>query len=227
VEKEAAAGKVDALDKTAVKNIELTAAEQPLTATPAVHAENEIATSGGPAAQGQAEQSSKTPPKKTQAESTKEQAAKADFNGHWICTASDDLGPFMQEQGAPWVARVAAKASNYGVGKAQQIIKQNGDEFSVETLGFKNFTQTWTANGPESLTDAATGPQTLLISAIWEDGNKVLSLTMKNTKDGSPIGTIKRYLEGDNCIMMLISPSGNKCKRTFSRKRAMLEGTPA
>lgn len=142
---------------------------------------------------------------------------KRDFNGHYVLTATDDFGPFLVEQGAPWVTRMAAKAGGHGVGKVVNIVKQVGDVFSLEVKGPKNYTQTWTVDGVERTTDGPDGPASALISALWTDDNKALELTMKK-KNGTPIGGQKWYFEGNQRICIVSSPKGLKFKRTFSRK---------
>jgi hypothetical protein len=142
---------------------------------------------------------------------------KADFSGHWILTATEDMGPLLIEAGAPWAARMAAKAAGYGVRRVEQVITQHGDDIDMVVSGIIPFAQSFTANGTDFLCDGPDGKNTLLISGEWVDDNQTLFLTLKK-RDGSPAGTSRNYFEGEERISMVMGPKGTQCRRVFSRK---------
>lgn len=142
--------------------------------------------------------------------------AKVDFSGHWLLTATDDMTDVMNEKKVGWAMRAAAKAAGYGVGKVEQIIKQTGDNFVIETKAAKNFTQQFVADGKEALVSNNDG-ELCPTTATWEQGNTVM-VTVSRTKDGSSGGSLRRYMDGDKYVMMIVTPKGVKCRRIFSRK---------
>lgn len=148
------------------------------------------------------------------------QPAKADLNGSWILCATDDMTKLMEENGIGWAIRKVAKASNYGVGKAEQIIKQTGDDFEIETKAMKNTITKFTADGKEAPNKSMDG-EDVLMTAAWEEDNQVMVCTTTK-RDGTPGGSQRRYLDNstgaDLFVMMIVSPKGVKVRRTFKRK---------
>jgi hypothetical protein len=142
---------------------------------------------------------------------------RVDFSGEWLLTASDDMEPLLKESGVGWALRKAAKSAGYGVGKMQQIIKQNGDEITLEIRARNTITQKFTTDGKEAETKSMEN-EDILMSASWEEDNTVLVIDAKKKKDGSALPRQTRHMEGDKQIITMVTLKGDKLKRTLSRK---------
>jgi len=123
------------------------------------------------------------------------------------------------ELGKDSAYRDAAKAMNWGIGHVKQIVRQNGDDFEIETVGQRSMKSVFSV-GCGACKTTSTDGEDILITSEWrsESGNQVVVSTIKLVKDGTDLPTVKRYLSGKDMVTELCTVKGVVVKRTFSRQ---------
>jgi hypothetical protein len=138
-----------------------------------------------------------------------------DFSGSWLNTRFEgDMEAFMVDIGVGYIGRTAAAAAGYGVGNQTQTIKQIGDAISIEVTFPAAVTQKFQIGNGEQQTLTLNGEACDVVPWWSEDG--VLSLKGRTAK--GPMPSVKRYFQGEEMVMEVISMNGLSIKRFFSRQ---------
>lgn len=149
------------------------------------------------------------------------------LSGDWtMARHQGNFDAFLTEVGAPWVARQAAGAANYGVGKRIEVMKLNGENLTMEMR--TPFTGTTSreirVNGCEQDSYDIMGKRAIKILPYWEkkDGRKTLAVEswVLPARAGDPAEELpfqRRWLEGSEMVMENISAKGTSIKIFFSK----------
>ncbi|XP_078585436.1 sodium/calcium exchanger regulatory protein 1-like [Branchiostoma floridae x Branchiostoma japonicum] len=125
--------------------------------------------------------------------------------GKWKLDRSENFEEFLEEMGAPWIARKAAAKSS----PTQEIII-NGDQIEIKISSIMSTNIMKFTIGTEFESEWAKNKSKAIAS--WEDGKLVLK---ENGANGEIVTT--RHVEGGELMMILNTPKGVVCKRIFKK----------
>ncbi|XP_066268984.1 sodium/calcium exchanger regulatory protein 1-like [Branchiostoma lanceolatum] len=127
------------------------------------------------------------------------------ISGKWKLDRSENFEEFLEEMGAPWIARKAAAKSS----PTQEIVL-NGDEIEVKISSMMSNNVMKFTVGTEFETEWS--KQKSKAIANWEDGKLVVK---ENGANGEVVTT--RHVEGGELFMIITTPKGVVCKRIFKK----------
>jgi hypothetical protein len=138
------------------------------------------------------------------------------FAGCWVLhRVEGDMDALLKELRLPWVARKAAAAAGYGVGKAKKRIAQTRMHMEVENITpLKSFTRRYATDGVER--DEVLEGRSLKVSARWE--GDVLILESRDANSDMRFPKLLRYLQGHELVMEQTLPCGASVKQFFSKE---------
>jgi len=137
-----------------------------------------------------------------------------DFQGSWLCmSVTGDMETFLQDMGLAEGPRKAASAARYGALRQVQNISQSGNFFEVENIIDKPVTMQFVVGNGVQKTPDQDG-KTILIEPSWD--GEVLCIVSKR-ESGELIANSRRYIDGEDMILELRSPSGTAVRRNFQR----------
>lgn len=140
-------------------------------------------------------------------------ASRPDFNGSWVLMRVEgDMESLMKELGLPWVARKAAAAAGYGVGKAKAQIKQTDDRIELETITpMKTFNRIFTTDGLEH--DEELDGRSLKTIVRWDDSTLVVDA--RDAKSSKVFPTTRRYMSGADMVVQQTLHDGKVVRQHF------------
>ncbi|XP_019632864.1 PREDICTED: fatty acid-binding protein homolog 9-like [Branchiostoma belcheri] len=125
--------------------------------------------------------------------------------GKWKLDRSENFEEFLEEMGAPWIARKAAAKSS----PTQEVII-NGDNLEIKLSSIMSTNIMKFTIGTEF--ESEWGGKKNKAVASWEDGKLVMKETGEN---GETVTT--RHVEGGELMMIITTPKGLVCKRIFKK----------
>ncbi|XP_035660105.1 sodium/calcium exchanger regulatory protein 1-like [Branchiostoma floridae] len=127
--------------------------------------------------------------------------------GKWKLHHNEGFEEFLEEMGAPYLARKAVGKSH----PTQEIVI-NGDHVTIKFISMLMTREINFTIGQEFETEWS--GQKNKAMARWEDGKLVMTETGARGKS-----TTSRYVDEDGMLQMVItSPKGLVCKRVFKKK---------
>jgi hypothetical protein len=139
-----------------------------------------------------------------------------DFSGTWkMSRVEGDMEQLMSDAGCGWVLRKMAKSIGYGVGKAFQEIRQDGNDFVVThrnpvknvEVSFRVGTGFQRMNGEDG--------HIAFASQRW-DSNVLITDAKK--QNGETLPSARRYLNGCDCMVIEYQTSkGAVVKNMFTK----------
>lgn len=148
--------------------------------------------------------------------SSTEELARTDFSGRWLLEEIEgDCELLLIDAGAHWALRKLAKGMKYGLGRATQDIRQEGDAFVVVSEGGPRVTtQNFRAGAGEQQVMMPDGSM-VVGTPQWQDGR--LLMAMKKL-DGTRLASVDRSLVGGRMFLDSVTSKGELVRRAFVKQ---------
>mmetsp|Transcript_26058 Transcript_26058/g.73292 ORF Transcript_26058/g.73292 Transcript_26058/m.73292 type:complete len:364 (+) Transcript_26058:370-1461(+) len=145
-----------------------------------------------------------------------EEHARPDFSGRWLLEEIEgDCELLLIDAGAPWALRKLAKGMKYGLGRATQDIRHEGDAFVVVSEGGPRVTtQNFRAGAGEQQVMMPDGSM-VVGTPQWQDGR--LLMAMKEL-DGTRLASVDRGLVGGRMVVDSVTSKGELVRRVFVKQ---------
>jgi len=138
------------------------------------------------------------------------------FSGTWrMSRVEGDMEQLMSDAGVGWILRKMAKSIGYGVGKAFQEIKQDGNDFTITHRNpVKNVEMSFrVGTGFQRMT--GDDGHIAFASQRWDSN---ILITDAKKQNGESLPAARRYLNGCDCMVIEYRTSkGATVKNMFTK----------